>query len=116
MAAPSKTEIVRAVFTAYRTKNRQVVEDALADDFTFTSPYDDAIDRAAYFERCWPNSECIATHVLEKIWQHGDEAVVQYRCVTKAGKEFRNTEFFRFHGDKIASVDVYFGRTLKVAA
>jgi len=113
--ATDKTDLVRAVFAAYRTKDRQVVEDALADDFIFTSPYDDAIDKARYFQRCWPNSKRIKTHVIEKIWEHGDEAVVQYRCVTIEGKEFRNTEFFRFDGDKIASVDVYFGRTLKEA-
>ena len=34
-----------------------------------------------------------------------------YRCVTKDGKSFRNTEFFGFDGDKIKSIDVYFGAT-----
>ncbi len=27
----------------------------------------------------------------------------------KDGKSFRNTEFFRFEGDKIRRIDVYFG-------
>ena len=34
-----------------------------------------------------------------------------YRCVAKGGKSFRNTEFFRFEGDKIRRIDVYFGAT-----
>ena len=109
----SRSDVVRQVFAAYRDKDRKRIEDALADRFTFTSPYDDAIDKAEYFRRCWPNSDRIVRHGLEKVWEHGEEVVVQYRCVTTEGKEFRNAEFFTFDGDRIASVDVYFGRTLK---
>jgi DNA polymerase III alpha subunit (gram-positive type) len=31
--------------------------------------------------------------------------------VAKGGKNFRNTEFFGFEGDKIKRIDVYFGAT-----
>lgn len=58
--------LVRRLFGAYQSKDRQVVEELLSDDFTFTSPYDDHIDRTAYFERCWPNSDRIRTHRLER--------------------------------------------------
>jgi hypothetical protein len=34
---------------------------------------------------------------------------VTYKCTTNAGKEFRNTEFFRFDGDRVKQIDVYFG-------
>ena len=34
-----------------------------------------------------------------------------YRCIAKGGKSFRNTEFFVFAGDKVKSIDVYFGAT-----
>lgn len=111
----SRSDIVRQLFAAYRTKDRTLAEAVLADDFTFTSPYDDAIDRAEYFRRCWPNSDRIQEYELEKVWEQGDEVVVQYRCVTTHGREFRNAEVFVFDGDRIASVDVYFGRTLKEA-
>jgi hypothetical protein len=33
--------------------------------------------------------------------------------VAKDGKSFRNTEFFRFEGDSIKSIDVYFGATYR---
>ena len=49
----------------------------MTDDFTFTSPYYDAIGKAVYFEGCWPNSERIRTHLLEKIFKQGSEAFVQ---------------------------------------
>lgn len=109
-----KPDIIRAMFAAYRDKDRKVVEDALADDFTFTSPYDDAIDKATYFERCWPNSlERIATNEIERIFAQGEQAFVTYRVVTRQGDEFRNTEFFVFAGDRIKSIDVYFGASYR---
>ncbi|MGZ3311677.1 MAG: nuclear transport factor 2 family protein [Xanthobacteraceae bacterium] len=79
MPTRSKPEIIRSMFAAYRSKDRGTVEALLTDDLTFTSPYDDAIDKAAYFERCWPNSERIRTHLLEKILEQGSEAFVLRR-------------------------------------
>ena len=57
----SKAELIRGYFAAYGSGDRKVIEDGFADDFTFTSPYDDAIDKATYFERCWPNNERMTT-------------------------------------------------------
>ena len=34
---------------------------------------------------------------------------VTYSSSTSPGQRFRNTEFFTFSGESIASVDVYFG-------
>ena len=65
MTARSKAEIVRALFAAYRSNDRKAVEDSFADDFRFTSPYDDRIDKATYFDRCWRNSDWIERHELE---------------------------------------------------
>jgi ketosteroid isomerase-like protein len=109
MTARSKAEILRALFAAYLSNDRKAVEDSFADDFRFTSPYDDRIDKATYFDRCWRNSDWIERHEVERILVHGDEAFVTYKCVARGGKSFRNTEFFAFAGDKINRIDVYFG-------
>src|SRR3979411_2447661 len=106
-----KAEIIRAIFAAYISNDRKAVEDSFTDDFRFTSPYDDEIDKATYFARCWRVSDWIERHELEKILVEGDEAFVTYKCVAKGGKNFRNTEFFTFEGDKIKRIDVYFGAT-----
>jgi ketosteroid isomerase-like protein len=103
------SEVVRAYFGAYESENRPVAERLLADNFTFTSPNDDAIDRATYFERCWPQDEPARDHTIEKIVVDGDRAFVTYCCSTGPGQRYRNTEFFTFSGERIASVDVYFG-------
>lgn len=103
------THVVRAYFGAYETENREVAENLLADDFTFTSPNDDAIDKATYFERCWPNRDAQRDQTIESIVVEGEKAFVTYRCAMPGGKSFRNTEFLTFSGERIASVNVYFG-------
>jgi ketosteroid isomerase-like protein len=105
----SRSDLIRALFAAYLANDRKVVEDALTEDFRFTSPYDDAIDKTTYFTRCWRGSDWIERHELEKIFVEGSEAFVTYRCLAKGGKSFRNTEFFTFEGDKIKRIEVFFG-------
>jgi ketosteroid isomerase-like protein len=112
----NKSDIIRALFAAYMSNDRKEVEDSFTDDFRFTSPYDDAIDKATYFGRCWRISDWIERQQLEKIFVEGDEAFVTYEVVTKEGKRFRNTEFFVFDGERIRSIDVYFGASYKDGA
>jgi ketosteroid isomerase-like protein len=111
MAATNKADIIRALFAAYLSNDRKAVEDSFTDDFRFTSPYDDEIDKATYFARCWKVSDWIERQTLEKILAENDGAFVTYQCVAKGGRSFRNTEFFTFAGDKIKRIDVYFGAT-----
>jgi ketosteroid isomerase-like protein len=111
MTSTGKTEIIRNLFVAYLSNDREAVEAAFTDDFRFTSPYDDEIDKATYFERCWRVSDWIERQDLERIMVDGEAAFVTYRCVAKNGKSFRNTEAFTFAGDRIRRIDVYFGAT-----
>ena len=107
---PSTTaELIRALFAAYLSNDRKAIENSFTADFRFTTPYDDGIDKAAYFERCWRSSDWIERQDLEKIMVEGSEAFVTYRCIARDGNSFRNTEFFHFEGDRIRSIDVYFG-------
>jgi ketosteroid isomerase-like protein len=111
MPSSRKTEIIRALFATYLSNDRKAVEDSFIDDFRFTSPYDDNIDKATYFARCWKSSDWIERQDLEKIVVEGDQAFVTYQCTSRDGKSFRNTEFFIFEGDRIKRIDVYFGAT-----
>ena len=106
---PDKSELIRALFTAYLTNDRKAIENCFSDDFRFTSPFDDAIDKTTYFERCWCPSDWIERHEIERILVGGNEAFVTYQCLAKGGKSFRNTEFFVFDDDRISRIDVYFG-------
>lgn len=93
----------------YETKDRQAIEKLLSDDFTFTSPYDDHIDRKAYFERCWPNSDRMRSFRVVKLFESGDEAFILYEAEFEGTGGVRNTELFRTKGDKITAIEVYFG-------
>ena len=107
---PSKSELIRNCFAAYRNRDRKALEQAFAEDFTFTSPYDDRISKAEYFERCWPVSASgRMENEIERIFEQGDQAFVTYRCAMTKGETFRNTEFFVFEGGRVKSIDVYFG-------
>jgi ketosteroid isomerase-like protein len=111
MPERDKSEIIRALFAAYLANDRKAIEDAFTDDFRFTSPYDDEIDKRTYFARCFRDSGWIERQELERIFVEGNGAFVTYRCVAKEGGSFRNTEFFTFEGDRIRRIDVYFGAT-----
>jgi ketosteroid isomerase-like protein len=88
MPGQYRAEIIRTIFAAYMSNDRRAVEDALTDDFRFTSPYDDEIDKVTYFARCWRNTEWIERHELERIFVEGNEAFVTYKCTAKGGKNF----------------------------
>lgn len=109
MPKQNRSEAIRGYFAAYKSGDRAHLERALAEEFTFTSPYDDGIDKATYFARCWPNRDLIREHVVEWIFEQVDEAFAIYRYKTTDGKEFHNTEFFTFEGDRLKSVQVFFG-------
>src|ERR1700740_303926 len=111
-----KSDIIRAMLAAYMSNDSASVENSFTDDFPFTSPYDDRIDKATYFARCWRVPDWIERQQLEKIFVEGDEAFVTYEVMAKDGKRFRNTEFFRFAGERISSIDVYFGATYQDGA
>lgn len=109
MASKNRADAIRAIFAGYLSNDRKLVENALRDDFRFTSPHEDDIDKPTYFERCWRSSDWIERHELERIFVDGDEAFVTYRCIAKGGDSFRNTEFFVFEGDKVKRIEVYYG-------
>jgi hypothetical protein len=85
------------------------VDELLADDFTFFSPPDPGIDRARYFERCWPNADLIESFDFVRIVEAGDEVIVTYESTKADGSRFRNTEVLTFDGDRICRAEVYFG-------
>lgn len=102
-------DIIRAVFDAYASNDRATVEALIAEDFTFTSPYDRAIDRAAYFERCWPNSARIRRPHLTDIAGAGSRWFVRYELELHSGETFTNTEVFTVVDGQVRSVEVFFG-------
>jgi ketosteroid isomerase-like protein len=109
MHVTSPSELVRRYFAAFQSRDRQTIEELLAEDFRFTSPLDDRISRAKYFERCWPYSELERTFRITNLFESGNEAFVRYECLLKDHGGFRNTEYFRVGDGRIREICVYFG-------
>jgi ketosteroid isomerase-like protein len=101
--------LVRRVFDAYGAKDRAAIEAVIADDFHFTSPLDNRIDRQTYFERCWKNSEAISGFTFINLAREGDRVFVTYEGRRVSGKAFRNTEVFTVRNGQIVEIEVYFG-------
>jgi ketosteroid isomerase-like protein len=112
MPDKDRLQLARDVYGAYESGDRSVLEELLSEDFTFYSPADVGIDRARYFERCWPNAALIKDFEFTRLIEVGDEILVTYESTKTDGSRFRNTEVLTLDGEKICKAEVYFGWNL----
>ena len=102
--------LARDTYRAYETGDRDLIERLVAEDFTFSAPPDVGIDRAAYFERCWPNAGHIDAYAFVRLAEiGGGEVLVTYEATRTDGTRFRNTEVLTFAGDQLVKAEVYWG-------
>ncbi len=81
----------------------------LADDFTFSAPPDPLLDRAGYFERCWPGAGGDEPFAFKRLVENEDEVIVTYERKRPDGGVGRNTEILTVEGERIVRAEVYFG-------
>lgn len=106
----SNTEVVRAAFAAYRAQDRAAADALIADDFVFTSPQDDHIDKAAFMERCFPTADrFVSQDILELVDAGADGVFVLYEYELTTGERHRNTEHSVVRDGRLAETQVYFG-------
>jgi len=103
--------VARASYDAYVRKDRAAIEALIADDFHFTSPLDNRLDRATYFARCWPNSESIEGFDFIHLVRDGERVFVTYEA-RASDRRFRNTELLTVKNGQLTDVEVYFGWTI----
>jgi len=113
MTKPTMTNdpvaIARAAYQAYVSKDRQAIEKLIAEDFHFTSPLDNRIERDRYFEYCWPNSRKIKHFDFINLVADGPRVFVTYEGQSTNGDGFRNTEIITVRDGQLVEVEVYFG-------
>ena len=115
MNSEKNVVVARAAYLTYVSKDRAALELLIADDFHFTSPLDNRIDRKTYFERCWPNSEQTEGFDFIHCVPDGDRVFVTYEG-RMGGKRFHNTEILTLRNGQIVDVEVYFGWSIPHAA
>jgi ketosteroid isomerase-like protein len=107
----SKVDTVRAVFDAYQRQDRDAEDRLLSEDFVFTSPQDDHIDKATFFERCFPTADRLTTQeMVYAVPAGGDDVFAMYEYELKdTGERHRNVELLTVRGDQVVETQVFFG-------
>ena len=105
----SRIEIAKEYYSAFAKGDRHFMEEHLADNFTFSAPPDPHLDRAGYFERCWPGAGKGGEIEFTRLIESGDEVVITYEAKQPNGSKGVNTEILAFDGDKLRRAEVYFG-------
>jgi hypothetical protein len=101
--------IVRMSFDAFVRKDRTLMESLLSDDFHFTSPYDDHIDKEEFFERCWPGADQIESIEILSIGVTDSEVLCHYEVRMKDGTRANNMNSFIIRDDMIVEQESFFG-------
>ncbi len=112
MRQRDRIQTARDVYEAFAAGDRGFVEASFTDDLEFFSPLDVGLNRAGYFERCWPGSGRGQTFEFVRLIESGDEVIVTYQMTKSDGGMGRNTEILTFRDDQICRVEVYFGWNL----
>jgi hypothetical protein len=108
--SPKGDELIRKYYAAWERKEWNNLNALLAEDFTFSSPFDDHISKSAYKQGCWDTqSDFIKQFDLQQLSGSAGHAFVMYVCHTMNGKTFRNVEYFQLRDDKVKAVECYFG-------
>jgi ketosteroid isomerase-like protein len=113
VSSDSRTERARELYLAFAAGDRRAVESLLTDDFEFSSPVDPRLDRAGYFERCWPGAGQHQVFEFVRLVAAGEEVLVTYEMTHSDGRRGRNTEVLTFRGEQICRAEVYFGWDLE---
>jgi ketosteroid isomerase-like protein len=106
----ANTDTVRQMFDAYLAGDAEAATRLLADDFSFTSPQDDHIDKRAFMERCFPTAARVTSQeIIELVPASNDGVFIMYEYRLTTGERHRNTEFTVVRGGQLAETHVFFG-------
>ena len=106
----SEIDVVRAAFAAYRAQDREAADALIADDYVFTSPQDDHIDKAAFMERCFPTADRFVSQDIVELVAAGSGGVfVLYEYELTTGDRHRNAEYSVVRDGRLVETQVYFG-------
>ena len=107
---PPNADTVRAFFRSFLAQDRAAAEGLVAGEFVFTSPQDDHIDRATFFERCFPTADHFKDHeLLTVVPADDDDVFVLYEYELEDGQRYRNAEVITVRDGKVTESQVFFG-------
>ena len=105
-----RTQVVRDSYRAFRSGDRELAERVFGAGLHFHAPPDPDLDRAGYFERCWPQAGGrIEEFEFVRLFERGEEVFVTYEARRSDGSRFRNSEILTVREGQIVEIEVYFG-------
>ena len=105
---------IEQYYRGFKERDRDAISAALSPDFHFISSFGEFRGRDAMLDAIWPSVGQAWAEDL-RIFGDGPEFVVVYRHGTAPGAErppMRMAELVRFEGDRIASIEVFVGRSV----
>lgn len=106
----TNAEIVRALFESYLSQDHDAAESLLSDHFVFTSPQDDHIGKAEFFERCFPTAERLRKQeLLHVVPTDGNDVFILYEYELHTGDRHRNAEVLTVRDGQVVETQVFFG-------
>jgi ketosteroid isomerase-like protein len=113
MPGKDRKQLTKDFYASFSSGDREAVEAILAEDLSFHAPPDPDLDRAGWFERCWPHAGSGDRFEFPRLVEDGDEVLVTYESGKSDGRRIRNTEVLTFDAeDRVREVEVYFGWNL----
>ena len=111
MAEASKTEIIRALFAAYLANDRRAVEALSRTISASPVPYDDGIDKATYFERCWRGTTGSSGRIWKGSWSRARRPLSLIAASQRTERVSATPSSSPSQGGRVRRIDVYFGAT-----
>lgn len=102
-------ETVLEFMRAFREQDATLAISLIADNFTFTSPQDDHLDRETWLQRCFPTADHFDSPVTTlQLVEVGGVVLHRYEYSVN-GRTYRNVEATRVQDGLVHEVEVYFG-------
>ena len=107
----SNIDVVRQLQRAFDEQDAATAERLLADDYRFTSPQDDHLDKADWLRICFPTAAHFAERTILAIEALGSNDVLTYYEyeVADTGEVYRNAEVITVRDGRVVETRVFFG-------
>ena len=107
----SNVDVVRELQAAFDAQDADAADRLIAQDYSFTSPQDDHLDKAECLRVCFPTAAHFASHTMLAARELGADDVVSYYEyeVAESGERYRNTEVATVRDGQVVETRVFFG-------
>ena len=104
------TDVVGEFYSAFDSQDAAAADRLMADEYRFTSPQDDHIDKAEWLRKCFPTRDHFASRSLLAIEDiGGDDVVLYYEYELTSGERYRNAEVITVRDGRVVETRVFFG-------